>query len=381
MNRLTVKRIRMGRKLWRKALLLMASICIAMIVNTTQINTIENVESGKVSCVKCGDRTKRDLNEEQVDSLSMPTVMSTSNMKTEVKGRMSSSREIFDEYEYYLKLDGFQVQSHENVSQKYSTSSEILEEDLFENVDIPDKSKEMIADTLPEVVITYNELGIENDVETRRNVENSTESGDGFEIPFESKFETNVESELSVETEIETQIEEMHVQPVETNYYEISQEIYTSYEVNGKIYNFTEYEIDLICCAVQHEVGSSANFYPDSDFDEIQQSMTRVIVNRIGRKGFRDSVEGVLTQSGQFMALSKLKRFDPKEEATRKNVMAVLNGEDNLSSDLIFEMSFKNTNVEESLQKMANMLGETIRPTLTAISAEGRLLIFAEIVE
>lgn len=141
--------------------------------------------------------------------------------------------------------------------------------------------------------------------------------------------------------------------------------------------SITEADIAWIVKAVQHEVRSSGCNFPNADIDEVQQIMTRVIINRVGLPDFGDSIEEVLF-SGQFMPKEALKDFDPFEERTRRNVLTVLRGEDSQSSKVIFEMSFEEDHTfEESIEIMEKGVGPVIPYFWTTLSNE-RLLIFAE---
>ncbi len=152
---------------------------------------------------------------------------------------------------------------------------------------------------------------------------------------------------------------------------------------NGR-YNLTlsNDDIALICCMVQHEVGSSYSGFPGYDFDYIQRCMARVIINRIGRPQNANTVVGVITQPGQFVAsLNHLKKpgIDPNDETTRRNVMAVLNGDDGISEKLLFEMSFPEYD-PSNYEAIPRILGKA-KVYFEAINNTGRHLIFAEVVE
>lgn len=114
------------------------------------------------------------------------------------------------------------------------------------------------------------------------------------------------------------------------------------------VQRWTETEIDVLVLAVQHEVGTNPGYYPNcDDFDKLQRAMCRVIYNRIGAPGFGNTLQEVLLQKNQFTGLLEdishyweipnSEQYNPKDERTRANVMAVLNGEDGLSSDIYFE--------------------------------------------
>lgn len=136
----------------------------------------------------------------------------------------------------------------------------------------------------------------------------------------------------------------------------------------------SEEEIKHLIKAVKHEVGSNESYYPGYDLDYIQQCMTKVIVNRVGRKGFADSVYGVLTQQNQFMPLENLQSISI-DERTRENVMKVLYGEDDIPSDLLFEMSYTSQNMEANISSMESMVGD-VKLHHSAVTADNRVILF-----
>lgn len=142
----------------------------------------------------------------------------------------------------------------------------------------------------------------------------------------------------------------------------------------------TEEEISLVVQAVQHEVGTNPDFYPgyEYDFDYIQQCMARVIINRIGRDGFGNTLIEVLTKPRQFMPIENLSDYDPYDERTRQNVLAVINGTDGISDDVLFEMSYKSHDLERNMENMKSQLVCEVSAYYYAFTAEGRMLIFAE---
>ena len=155
-----------------------------------------------------------------------------------------------------------------------------------------------------------------------------------------------------------------------------------SYEENDTYYfneiTISSEDVDLIVKAVQHEVRNDPTSFAGYDFDIIQQCMALTILNRIGRPGFADSVEGVLTQPEQFMPLSNLEQFDANDSTTRRNVLAVLNGESKVSApNLVFEMSFESWDQDTNIGVMEAQVGDVI-PYYAAINSEGRYLLFAE---
>lgn len=139
----------------------------------------------------------------------------------------------------------------------------------------------------------------------------------------------------------------------------------------------TEEDIGLIVQAVQHEVGSHQSYYPWADIDKIQQCMARVIINQVGRPDCGYNIYDVLFHPGHFTNIERLYNYDPEEPTTLKNVMTVLRGEDNQSSEIIFEMSFVNSTLDESLEIMEKQVG-SVNPYFWTTTADDRLLVFAE---
>lgn len=151
----------------------------------------------------------------------------------------------------------------------------------------------------------------------------------------------------------------------------------------------TEYEIQLMVRAVQHEVGKGDWFFPDADFDYVQQCMARVIVNKVGTTGCGDTIYSTLILSGHFMKKEALfqteikdgqevERFDPYNETTRRNVLTVLRGEDSISHTITVEMSFPTRlTFDECIEKMERDVGPVI-PYFWAVTKEPRLWIVAE---
>ncbi len=196
----------------------------------------------------------------------------------------------------------------------------------------------------------------------------------------ETFVEDLAKSETPVEdlAEPETLVEEV---PETNDELEEIESVVSMEEENNEefIISFDQKELGMIVQTVQHEVGAFENFYPDADLDVIQQCMTRVIINRVGRSGygFHDTVYEVLTHPGQFVPLEELEPIDPAEPRTLSNVLTVLRGEDNISKDIIFEMSFPVPDLEQAEEIMENQVGP-VNIYLSTITAEGRLLVFAE---
>ncbi len=180
---------------------------------------------------------------------------------------------------------------------------------------------------------------------------------------FASELATQVVAEAeAAEAEAEAQAED------------IDEESSSQYPISA-----TEAEIQLVVQAVQHEVGCDPTYFQGYDFDVIQQCMAKVILNRVGRTGFADTIDGVIDQPGQFMPRSQLTKFSPTEERTRKNVIAVLNGDaSQIPDNLIFEMSFTSSDVERNLGVMERQVGDVeLYYDGMARSADGRYLYFA----
>ena len=204
--------------------------------------------------------------------------------------------------------------------------------------------------------------------------------------------ETPVEVELIGEsTKLETSVEDIseaednsEVEDDSETYYEDKseeKESVTSLEGNNDefIISLNQKELGMIVQAVQHEVGTHENFYPNADLDFIQQCMARVIINQVGRPGygFHDTVYEVLAHPGHFMPLEELEPYDPAEPRTLSNVLTVLRGEDSISKDVIFEMSFLTLDLNRVLEIMEEQVGK-VNIYFSTVTAEGRLLVFAE---
>lgn len=212
-------------------------------------------------------------------------------------------------------------------------------------------------------------------------------------VETESQVETekSVETEESAQEEESIEISEIVEESIDYNY---------DFDTNGIppeelivyedfIVPITEYEINLMVRAVQHETGIGPWFYPDADYDYIQQCMARVIVNKVGTTGCGNTIYSTLILSGHFMtkeALFKTKieqgqeieLFDPYDETTRRNVLTVLRGEDSISHTITVEMSCpKNCTLDEYLEIIKPEIGSVILYFWT-VTAEGRTLFFAE---
>lgn len=153
----------------------------------------------------------------------------------------------------------------------------------------------------------------------------------------------------------------------------------TSTSENNFIVPATEYEINLVVQAVQHEVGAWEGAYPNADLDEVQQVMARVIINQVGLPDAGDSIYDVLfLHPGHFMPIEELEGIDPYEERTRKNVLKVLRGEDSHSSRVVIEMSFSpSCTFEDCVEVMESQVGP-VNPYFWTVLSNGRTLMFAE---
>jgi len=111
-----------------------------------------------------------------------------------------------------------------------------------------------------------------------------------------------------------------------------------------EISGLNEYEIGTLVQAVLHETGGNPDFYPNGDYDIVQQLMAASILNRVGEPGFGNgyttpnSVDEVLSNSIQYgNIMNELYGFDAFDERTRNNVMAVLTGATYIPNTVYFE--------------------------------------------
>lgn len=113
-------------------------------------------------------------------------------------------------------------------------------------------------------------------------------------------------------------------------------------EENDKYDDIQEWEINLGCQMIQHELGSDEKFFPGYDFDELQQGEAIIIFERRGTHGWK-TIADVLLAPNQFISsLDELSGFDPYEPRTRENVMKVLRGEvDSSRLNLRISMSWR----------------------------------------
>lgn len=188
-----------------------------------------------------------------------------------------------------------------------------------------------------------------------------------------------IEKEIAVEKETSVTSAEEDENPIVSTE---EKDLDISTSEDNFIVPATEYEINLVVQAVQHEVGAWEDFYPDADLDEVQQIMARVIINQVGLPGCGDSIYEVLfLHPGHFMPIEELEGIDPFEERTRRNVLKVLKGEDSHSPKVTIEMSFsRSCTFEDSIEVMESQVGP-VNPYFWTTTAEGRLLVFAESAE
>lgn len=142
----------------------------------------------------------------------------------------------------------------------------------------------------------------------------------------------------------------------------------------------TESEIDLVVQLVQHEVGSDPSVFAGYDFDLIQRYMARTILNRLGMHNW-NTVYEVITAPNQFCSLSELTCYSPDEPTTRCNVLSVINGEDGLPNNILYEMSWdSSTSISEAKISMQKQVGEVYGEVYFYYnwgSDSSRLLMFA----
>lgn len=148
------------------------------------------------------------------------------------------------------------------------------------------------------------------------------------------------------------------------------------YEKPKYVIHITPQEIDMLVQLVQHEVGTSASYYPGYDFDYIQQCMAKLVINRVQHSNFPKSVSEVIKQKGQFENWKRCFKFSPTHERTRRNVEFVLFGNDQISDKLLFQMSFTNSSIKRNIKRMKRKVGP-IKAYHTAVSADKRHIIFA----
>lgn len=116
----------------------------------------------------------------------------------------------------------------------------------------------------------------------------------------------------------------------------------------------SEEEFNHLVLAVQRQVGKSEEFFPNNNFDEIQQSVASVIINRIGNEKFGKKLDDILSQfDGLLDDIMVNEQLDVDDERTRKNCLDVLNGKSILenSDKLLYAQAFEDSQ-EEACKKM-----------------------------
>lgn len=156
----------------------------------------------------------------------------------------------------------------------------------------------------------------------------------------DSSVENNNEETETVEDSYSFEFESEPVEEVisqDDNYEETD-------DYSNESYNLTDWEINMLVQAVQHETNFDPTFYVNGDINTVQQLMAASIINRIGQPGFGtnystpNNLSEVLANSEQYgNTLYELNYFDANDARTRQNVMAVLNGEVWVPDDLYFE--------------------------------------------
>jgi len=164
---------------------------------------------------------------------------------------------------------------------------------------------------------------------------------------------------------------------------------YSSEEESNVSMGYTglsDWDIDLLVRAVQHETGNNPWFYPNGDFDTVQQYMAASILNRIGQPGFGTdyttaySVYDVLANPVQYGSLIwEIDGFDAYDERTRQNVYAVLNGTAYTPTALFFERcSYPGEDYWSATSSFyANFGNPNVSIAYMTITQEGRYIIFA----
>lgn len=147
-------------------------------------------------------------------------------------------------------------------------------------------------------------------------------------------------------------------------------------------------DMDMLVLAVQHETGLNPGYYPDEDFDLLQQAMASVIWNRIGKPGFADSLEDVLSQEGQFDGLlddiknidglANANQFNVNDSRTRKNCIAAINGELYNGEKILFERcSIDESSLWEAWRNMQSCYSKQLSLVYSFETSDGRWIMFA----
>lgn len=161
----------------------------------------------------------------------------------------------------------------------------------------------------------------------------------------------------------------------------VEHEVKTSIPTNSSTSRpLADWEIDLACMMVQHEVGNDPTAYPGEDFDLIQKYMARVIINRLGKHGW-NNIADVISAPYQFCPIEDLYAFNAYDETTRKNVLSVIENTDGLRSDILYEMSWSSSiSLDDAVRRMEKQVGE-VHDVVSFTYAKGsdaeRILVFA----
>lgn len=113
---------------------------------------------------------------------------------------------------------------------------------------------------------------------------------------------------------------------------------------NRNRWNITlaDYEIEILCQIVMLESGGES--------DKGQQAVAEVILNRMYSDLFPDTLEGVLSQNGQFVTWS-YRNSANVTDTVRKNVKRVLQGKTNVLpyNTLYFSVAPQNSKIQEQI--------------------------------
>lgn len=232
-------------------------------------------------------------------------------------------------------------------------------------------------------------------------------ANNNVDVPVDSS-----ELEKAISIEKEKQIEKIHQDAAQEEHDKASAESKAMYEEVKKMQEeenssasvspsvigqtprilLTASEIETIVLAVQHEVGKTSSYSTNIDFDYVQQMMAACIINRIGNSKFGQTLNEVLTQKNQFpylledienwKASRNASQFDPNDERTRRNVLAVINGTSEVPDDLFYEFSsVYNPQVSVTVQYEERTTKDVflVRPLLHMfmLSSDGRICYFA----
>ena len=225
---------------------------------------------------------------------------------------------------------------------------------------------------------------------------------DSVEAGAKANAYVNAEKENNIANANETQNEEMISQATEiqpetepynepitdaVTYEENIENEDTSELVTTSSYSLSDAEIDMLVQAVQHETGANPSFYPNGDYDVIQQYMAASIINRIGQPGFGDgyttpnSLYEVLANPVQYGSMVwELDWYDANDTRTRNNVMAVLNRyaytPENLYFERCSEVGEEYWSAQDSFYSQYGY-NSSISICYMSLTQEGRYIIFA----